>query len=82
MSNFFADLLKLTLNTEISYFNSGSLRIDSTIEKGPITYYHIDKIFSLPDLVVTFNILGKDLLYTLENRYSLKHQKHSKMAHI
>ncbi|KAM3136159.1 hypothetical protein pb186bvf_011781 [Paramecium bursaria] len=67
MANFFADLLRLTLKTEIGFFNSGSLRIDSKIDEGPVTYYHIDKIFSLPDLVVTFNISGKDLLFTLEN---------------
>ncbi len=36
ISNFIADLMRIYMDTDIAILNSGSLRIDSTIEKGEI----------------------------------------------
>jgi 2',3'-cyclic-nucleotide 2'-phosphodiesterase (5'-nucleotidase family) len=38
ISNFVADLIKIYMNTDVCLINSGSLRIDSIIDEGNITY--------------------------------------------
>lgn len=69
LANLYADILKLEFDTEISFFNSGTLRVDDVVHKGIISYLELDKIFAIPDLVVSFWITGEDLLKMLENGY-------------
>lgn len=46
ISNFVSDLLRIYMNTNCVILNSGSLRADSYINEGEITYY-FNKIFYL-----------------------------------
>lgn len=62
LANFYADLLKLEFETEIAYFNSGTLRADDIIHKGILTFKELDKIYAIPDLLTSFYISGRDLL--------------------
>lgn len=41
--------MRYEFDTEISFFNSGTLRIDDVIHKGPITFKELDKIFAMAD---------------------------------
>lgn len=69
LANLYADIIRAELKAEISFFNSGTLRADELIPKGPQNYQALNKIFALPDLIVTFRISGSDLLLMIENGY-------------
>ncbi len=67
MLNFYTDLIKIEYDTEIAFINSGMVRADELLSSGAITYQTINKIFAIPDLLVSLYITGQDLHNTLEN---------------
>jgi 5'-nucleotidase len=80
ISNFVTDLLRIYMNTDCAILNSGSLRIDSYINEGEITYMIIlIKLFRYEILrrllpgnynVVRLKAKGAQILKALENGVS------------
>ena len=70
MANFYADLIKTEFNTDVAFFNTGTIRSDELIKSGYITYDTINKIFAVPDYVVVLIINGQQLHQVLENGVS------------
>lgn len=67
MLNFYTDLIRAEYETEIALINSGMIRADELLSSGAITYQTINKIFAIPDILVSYRITGKNLHETLEN---------------
>ena len=71
ISNFYSDLLRSEFNTDVAVFNTGTIRSDELIHPGPLTYQTLNKIFAIPDVLVTVKITGENLHKLLENGYYL-----------
>lgn len=66
-ADLFADILRYEYGTDISLINTGTMRSDELFQPGPITYQTIDKVFAIPDFLVSYRISGSELHQTLEN---------------
>lgn len=62
--NFLADLVKAYYDSDCCVLNSGCLRNDLIIKKGPLTYSMVSNI--IDDLLVVKEVPGKILLEMLE----------------
>ncbi|CAD8191402.1 unnamed protein product [Paramecium pentaurelia] len=65
-ANLFSDIIRLEFQTDIAILNCGTVRADEYFSSGPITYQTLDKLFAIPDNLVSFRISGEQLLNVLE----------------
>lgn len=70
LSNFVADLLLVYFNVDAVLFNSGSFRMDSLIESGPMTLGTLRRVFPMDFYNVRIKVKGETLLEALENSVS------------
>lgn len=70
LGDYIADLVRAEADAEIAIINSGGLRDDRIIDKGPITLADIYSIHPFNNRVVSIEITGKTLLEALENSVS------------
>ena len=69
-SNFVADVVRFTYNTDISIINSGALRINDIIPKGTVCWKDIDMLLPILEAVCRIRINGATLMKVLENGLS------------
>ena len=69
-TNFLADLTRIAAETDISLLNSGTMRIDSEIDKGPLRLKELFAMLPFIDPIVKLELTGEQLLLALENGVS------------
>ncbi|MEK7306048.1 MAG: 5'-nucleotidase C-terminal domain-containing protein [Nitrospirota bacterium] len=70
LGDYIADLVRVEANADIAIINSGGLRDDRIIEKGPITLADVYSIHPFNNRVVSIEVTGKIILEALENGVS------------
>lgn len=70
INNFIADLVNIYMNTDCTIINSGTLRADSIISEGPLTFGMLNRLLPGEYTLVRINIKGKHMWKTLENGVS------------
>ena len=66
------DAIRAGTGADVALLNAGTLRLDNTIQPGPITNYVLEAIFPFPDQtrIVTFPLTGEQLRRLLEHAVS------------
>lgn len=67
ISNFVADLVRIYMNTDTCIINSGSLRMDSTINEGELTFGILKRLIPGEYNVVRIRAKGYQIWKSLEN---------------
>lgn len=44
-----------------AFLNCGTIRADEYFSAGPLTYQNLDKLFAIPDNLVSFKLSGEEL---------------------
>lgn len=70
IGNFVADVMRNALKTDLAVINSGTLRADSIIEKGPIKMRDLVSLLPMLDELCILQTSGNDILRILENSVS------------
>ena len=70
ISNFVADLVNVYMHTDCTIINSGSLRIDSIINEGELTFGILKRLFPGEYNIVRLHAKGSQIYKTLENGVS------------
>ncbi len=70
ISNFVADLVNIYMDTDVTIINSGSLRIDSVINEGELTFGMLNRLLPGEYTLVRLKLTGSQLWKCLENGVS------------
>jgi len=70
IGNFVADVMRNALKTDLAVLNSGTLRADSIIEKGPVKMRDLVSLLPMLDELCILQLSGTQLLSVLENSVS------------
>ncbi|EGR29458.1 ser thr protein phosphatase family protein, putative [Ichthyophthirius multifiliis] len=68
--NFYVDVLRNEVQSDVCIINSGTIRSDCIYPKGDITFSMIQKALPFPDLIVVVKCSGLKLIQALENGVS------------
>merc|ERR1712007_401669 len=70
IGNLIADVMRAGLKTDIAALNSGTLRSDSIIEKGPFKVRDLVKLLPMLDELCILQLSGEQVMLVLENAVS------------
>lgn len=70
IGNFVSDVMRNALKTDVAILNSGTLRADSVIEKGPFKMRDLVSLLPMLDELCVLQLSGQQLLSVLENAVS------------
>ncbi|CAG0896917.1 unnamed protein product [Cyprideis torosa] len=70
LGNFLTDVMVAACNTDCALLNSGTIRVDEVIPRGPFTQRDLAKTLPMLDNLVTILVNGKQLCDALENGVS------------
>lgn len=70
VGNFVTDVMRKALNADLAVLNSGTLRADAIIEKGPVKMRDLVNLLPMLDEVCLLQMTGAQILSVLENSVS------------
>merc|ERR1712206_47085 len=70
IGNLIADVMRAGLKTDIAALNSGTLRSDAIIEKGPFKVRDLVKLLPMLDELCVLQLSGEQVMLVLENSVS------------
>ena len=70
LGNFFADLMRLCMNSDIALLQSGNIRGEIDLLPGAITIRDLYRFLSFQDTIVKVSLTGIQILDALENGVS------------
>jgi len=70
VGNFVADVIRRALKTDLAVLNSGTLRADAIIEKGPFKMRDLVNLLPMPDELCILLLPGGKVMEVLENSVS------------
>jgi len=82
IGNFIADAMRKRLKTDIGFLNSGTMRADAIIEKGPLSMHDLMNLLPILEEMCILQLTGQQVLSILENSVSMYPRLEGRFAQV